>query len=221
MKLGLQGVTILYSSGDAGVAANIGDPYCINPANGSIVEGGVRFTPSFPGTCPYVTSVGATKILPGNTVHDPEVAARDQFPDFLFTSGGGFSDVFGLPSYQKNAINHYYRNYNPPYTGIQYNNSRHSRGYPDVSANGQNYTVVIEGRARRVDGTSASSPVFGAIIAAINNARFDAGKGAVGFINPVLYRNPDVLNDITAGNNVGCGTNGFSAVPGWDPVTGK
>ena len=25
---------------------------------------------------------------------------------------------------------------------------------------------------------------------------------------------------ITAGNNPGCGTDGFSAVQGWDPVTG-
>ncbi|KAF8265095.1 peptidase S8/S53 domain-containing protein [Lactarius quietus] len=28
------------------------------------------------------------------------------------------------------------------------------------------------------------------------------------------------FNDITSGSNPGCGTEGFSAVPGWDPVTG-
>ncbi|KDQ18021.1 hypothetical protein BOTBODRAFT_104857, partial [Botryobasidium botryosum FD-172 SS1] len=28
------------------------------------------------------------------------------------------------------------------------------------------------------------------------------------------------LNDITMGGNQGCGTPGFTAVPGWDPVTG-
>jgi tripeptidyl-peptidase-1 len=42
----------------------------------------------------------------------------------------------------------------------------------------------------------------------------------VGFINPVLYANPSALNDIKKGNNPGCLTNGFSAVSGWDPVTG-
>jgi tripeptidyl-peptidase-1 len=42
----------------------------------------------------------------------------------------------------------------------------------------------------------------------------------VGFINPVLYANPGVLNDIKKGNNPGCGTDGFQAVKGWDPVTG-
>jgi tripeptidyl-peptidase-1 len=29
-----------------------------------------------------------------------------------------------------------------------------------------------------------------------------------------------VLHDITKGTNAGCGTNGFSASAGWDPVTG-
>ncbi|KAH9176064.1 hypothetical protein EDB89DRAFT_2128850 [Lactarius sanguifluus] len=28
------------------------------------------------------------------------------------------------------------------------------------------------------------------------------------------------LNDITSGSNPGCNTDGFSAIPGWDPVTG-
>jgi len=42
----------------------------------------------------------------------------------------------------------------------------------------------------------------------------------VGFVNPVLYAHPEMFNDITLGDNPGCGTNGFEAVPGWDPVTG-
>lgn len=29
-----------------------------------------------------------------------------------------------------------------------------------------------------------------------------------------------VFNDITMGGNQGCGTAGYTAVPGWDPVTG-
>ena len=54
----------------------------------------------------------------------------------------------------------------------------------------------------------------------VNAARMDVGKSSVGFINPVLYANPWVLNDITSGGNQGCGTPGFTAVSGWDPVTG-
>jgi tripeptidyl-peptidase-1 len=54
----------------------------------------------------------------------------------------------------------------------------------------------------------------------VNSARLSAGKGPIGFINPTLYDHPDILNDITMGGNQGCGTPGFQAVPGWDPVTG-
>ena len=28
------------------------------------------------------------------------------------------------------------------------------------------------------------------------------------------------FNDITNGTNAGCGTQGFPAAPGWDPITG-
>ena len=66
----------------------------------------------------------------------------------------------------------------------------------------------------------ASAPVFGAILNLINEQRIAAGKSSIGFVNPALYANPSVLNDITNGNNPGCGTKGFDAVPGWDPVTG-
>lgn len=102
----------------------------------------------------------------------------------------------------------------------QYNNSQTVRGYPDISANGANYVVAVDGSLSLVYGTSASSPVVGSIITLINEQRIAAGKSVVGFINPVLYENPDALNDITSGGNEGCGTAGFTAVEGWDPVTG-
>ena len=37
----------------------------------------------------------------------------------------------------------------------------------------------------------------------------------MGFINPALYQNPAVLNDIVNGTNPGCGTQGFSCAQGW------
>jgi hypothetical protein len=33
-------------------------------------------------------------------------------------------------------------------------------------------------------------------------------------IDPALYQNPWMLNDIISGYNTGCGTNGFNATPG-------
>lgn len=50
--------------------------------------------------------------------------------------------------------------------------------------------------------------------------RLAIGKGAIGFLNPTLYANPNLLHDIVSGNNIGCGTQGFEAAKGWDPVTG-
>ncbi|KAH8978494.1 hypothetical protein EDB92DRAFT_1909434, partial [Lactarius akahatsu] len=46
-------------------------------------------------------------------------------------------------------------------------------------------------------------------------------RPALGFLNPWLYGIASQgFNDITSGSNPGCDTDGFSAVPGWDPVTG-
>lgn len=88
----------------------------------------------------------------------------------------------------------------------------------DVSANGDNIAVYVGGKFGLSGGTSAATPIFSSIVNRIIEARLAIGKGPLGFLNPALYANPWVLNDITNGTNPGCGTNGFSAVKGWDPV---
>jgi len=97
--------------------------------------------------------------------------------------------------------------------------------------------IFTGGREGLIGGTSASSPAFAAILNRINEERIAAGKSTIGFVNPTLvsfkidskhtlelrpsqYAHPDVLHDIVKGTNAGCGTQGFSASPGWDPVTG-
>jgi len=37
------------------------------------------------------------------------------------------------------------------------------------------------------------------VINRINEERLNAGKGPIGFLNPSLYANPSMLNDITNG----------------------
>ena len=218
MKLGMAGVTVLYSSGDNGVAGNGGE--CCNKAKcagGGQSTSGKTFNPSFPGTCPYITSVGATQVKPGASVTgtSPEEACET-----VIYSGGGFSNVFAIPSYQKSAVATYFAQHKPPYTSTQYNNSQTVRAYPDVAANGANYVVAVDGSLSLIYGTSASSPTFGSIITLINEQRVNSGKAVVGFINPTIYANPSAFNDITTGGNQGCGTAGFTSVTGWDPVTG-
>lgn len=162
--------------------------------------------------------MGATEVPTGVDVSsaiasgtEPEVACET-----VIFSGGGFSNVFALPDYQASAVNAYLTDYPPPYTSAQYNNSGAARAFPDISANGANYVVAVDGSFSLVYGTSASSPVVGSIFTLINEQLAAAGKSPVGFVNPVLYDNPDALNDITNGTNPGCGTSGFSAEPGWD-----
>jgi len=72
-----------------------------------------------------------------------------------------------------------------------------------------------------VGGTSASSPTFAGVIALLNDFRLSQNKSSLGFLNPLIYSTGTAgFNDITSGSNPGCGTNGFSAGTGWDPVTG-
>lgn len=219
MKLGLTGTTFLYSSGDYGVAGNSGQCCTKAKCAGGTYNSGSSgtFNPSFPATCPYVTAVGATQIKPNTAV---TATAPEEACQTVIYSGGGFSNVFAMPSYQSSAVAKYFKSHKPTYSATQYNNSQTVRGYPDVAANGANYVVAVDGSLTLVYGTSASAPVFGSIITLINEQRVSAGKSAVGFINPTLYANPSAFNDITSGGNQGCGTKGFTAVAGWDPVTG-
>lgn len=147
-----------------------------------------------------------------------------------YSSGGGFSNVYAIPSYQQPAIDTFFTAHDPPYpyyssfvndssqfaelgaNGGVYN--RIGRGIPDVAANGDNTAVYVAGEFQRGGGTSASTPIFAAVLNRINEERIKGGKGPVGFVNPVLYGNPWVLNDITNGSNPGCGTVGFNASTG-------
>jgi tripeptidyl-peptidase I len=149
-------------------------------------------------------------------VDDPD--ANDPKNDYY--SGGGFSNVFALPSYQSAAVTNYLTNYPPHYPSHIYNNSGTSRAYPDVSALGLNLATVYLGSTYGVGGTSASTPIFASIVTLLNEARIAAGKGPIGFLNPTLYAHPEAFNDITVGGNPGCGSDGFKCAPGWDPVTG-
>jgi tripeptidyl-peptidase I len=107
------GTTVLYASGDDGVAGNGGN-----------CTAGVKFDPGFPSSCPFVTAVGATQINPGSTVFEPESVMKNRTESGrLISSGGGFSDIFAMPSYQATAIDNYLKDHPPPYTALQYNNS--------------------------------------------------------------------------------------------------
>lgn len=209
------GSSMIISSGDEGVGFSAKKP----------------FTFQVPAVCPFVTSVGATEVAPNKSVDDPEIAAR-QF-ERSYTTGGGFSQLFKSPKYQKDAVAAYFANHDPGFKyyngtkeypmgkekhGPKYN--RLGRGFPDVAANGKNLVVAAYHRYAKESGTSASAPIFAAIMNIIVEERLNAGKGPLGFLNPAIYQNPDMFNDITGGFNSGAGfKKAFKAVKGWDPVT--
>ncbi|KAI3322798.1 subtilisin-like protein [Xylariaceae sp. AK1471] len=214
MKLGLMGVTLLFASGDTGVAGISGRCTLDNGAPTPPGASFGRFSPLFPASCPWVTSVGGSALPAGGSVSDRQVVAYE------FTPGGGFSDIFPLPSYQAATIASYYATHDPGYNSSRYNNSQAARGFPDVAVASQDFVTGLDGDFMAFSGTSAAAPTFGAMITLINGERIKAGKGPVGFLNQVLYAHPEIFDDIVEGHQSGCGTQGFSAVEGWDPASG-
>jgi tripeptidyl-peptidase-1 len=123
-----------------------------------------------------------------------------------------------MPEYQKAAVTSYLSHAKLPFNSTLFNSA--GRAYPDISANGNNIGVIINGTVNSVGGTSASSPIVASLFTLINNQLLAAGKPVIGFANPVLYAHPEAMNDIVSGHAPACNTPGFAAVPGWDPVTG-
>ncbi|KAI1120614.1 peptidase S8/S53 domain-containing protein [Nemania abortiva] len=214
MKLGLMGVTLLFSSGDTGVAGLSGRCLMDNGVPTPVGASYGRFNPLFPASCPWITSVGGSALPANGTVGDSQVVA------YKFAPGGGFSNVFPLPDYQASAIASYYATHDPDYNISRYNNSQAARGFPDVALSSQDFITGIDGGFQAFTGTSAAAPMFGAMITLINGDRIKAGKGPVGFLNQVLYAHPEIFDDIIEGHQSGCGTEGFQAVKGWDPASG-
>ncbi|KAH8889041.1 subtilisin-like protein [Thozetella sp. PMI_491] len=210
-KLALQGTTVIFASGDAGVANayNANHPtICLNAEYGYVDANGTKFLPSFPQNCPYITTTGGTQLL--GSIEEGEVVAP--------FSGGGFSDIFAAPPWQNAAVSGYLNANDPGYGPEVFNRS--GRGFPDMATISTNVAVVYLNRTLAISGTSAGPPIFGSMITLLNEERLHAGKPPIGFLNPLMYAHPEMFNDITDGSNPGCGTDGFQAARGWDPVTG-
>jgi subtilase family serine protease len=219
-----QGQTLFASSGDSGAA----QPSCDGKS--------AVFAASSPASDTNVTGVGGTTLNAsdpaGNYLGEttwteqlfgcnpPAVALAD-----INCSGGGFSTLYGRPAWQQALVKG-----GMPHAG---------RGVPDVAYDaGVNGGVITHCAvcnltigAQPTDlfffifgGTSAGSPQWAALTADANQM---AGH-RLGNINQSLYQFAQAppmyasgFHDVTVGNNnvAEIGT-GYSAGPGWDPVTG-
>eukprot|EP00045_Choanoeca_perplexa_P016098 m.212745 g.212745 ORF g.212745 m.212745 type:complete len:533 (-) comp17168_c0_seq6:80-1678(-) len=197
-KLATLGISVIFASGDSGVYSR--------QSNGPI------FRPDFPASLPAITGVGATQLNFDGT--------EDTGVGF---SGGGFclSKYFNRSTecpYQEDAVAHFFSTSTelPPAQDYDHDGC----AYPDVSAQGVGFETYIDGILQPVSGTSAACPTFAAVVALLNDQRLKAGKPLLGFLNPILYKHPEAFNDMTKGTNRGSGLHGFTAIAGFDPVTG-
>ncbi|KAK3321723.1 Pro-kumamolisin, activation domain-containing protein [Apodospora peruviana] len=261
MKLALQGVTVVESSGDYGVGGRRSDPKegCLGPDRDV-------YSPRLMSNCPYVLSVGATALVSrdggggngsrwgdgGDFREDKERRGRggggggshgrrpteSQFAERAptsFASGGGFSNIYSTPRWQKRHVDGYLRRANISHLGYDGDGggssnsskerrgrlfNRAGRGYPDVAAIGDNYRVITGGYSQRMGGTSVAVPIWASVLTLLNEERLAVGKSTIGFVHQVFYQHPEVFTDITTGSNPGCGGAGFQVKEGWDPVTG-
>jgi len=189
---GLMGKTVFAAAGDNGSSDGVDD------GNNHV---------DFPASSPNVVACGGTKLTatPDNSSIASETVWNEQAQG-MGATGGGVSDSFPLPDYQKNA--------NVPAPA----NTNGGRGVPDVAGDADpvtGYNVLVDGTSRVSGGTSAVAPLYAGFFARINEALVSARKPRVGFVNAQLYQGASAFNDITFGNN-----GGFSAGPGWDPATG-
>lgn len=160
----------------------------------------------FPASSPYALACGGTRLETANNTVSSEVVWNDSATS---ATGGGISDVFGLPTWQASV-------HIPP----SINDQHAGRGVPDVAGDADpqtGYQIHVDGQDVVFGGTSAVAPLWAGLIALINQQR---GK-PLGYLNPLLYQNytqiaqANALRDVTSGNN-----GGYAAGPGWDACTG-
>ena len=185
------GVTVCVASGDNGSSDGVDDG---------------KAHVDFPASSPYALACGGTHLVgSGNSITDEEV--WNDLPNDGAT-GGGVSDAFSLPPWQKAANI-------PP----SVNPGNHKgRGLPDVAGDADpltGYRVEVDGSNAVVGGTSAVAPLLAGLIALFNQAL----ASSVGYLNPNLYKkvalSAGTFHDITRGNN-----GAYQAGPGWDACTG-
>jgi kumamolisin len=225
----LQGITICSSCGDYGSVTPIvqfDTPTLATTAN-------------FAATSPYVLGCGGTTLYAQNGAITQEVV-WNRFQElalwrepglgpfsFSMATGGGISRMFPLPDYQRGAQV-------PPAIIRPWNQftllgSRAfaGRGTPDVAANADlltGYQTFFDGKPSRGGGTSASAPMWAALVILLNEglARNHGSRTRVGWLNPLLYAlalngQTKVVRRITEGNNGGYSA---SATAPWNACTG-
>ncbi|KAF8266400.1 peptidase S8/S53 domain-containing protein [Lactarius quietus] len=207
-QLGARGVTVLFPSGNDGVGKK---ENCQADGSGRVqfiidslhpdTAAGTNLSPqrhNFVG--PYVTSVGGTT---GGTGQGPEVAAAIDGT----ISGEASRTIFCAPPTKMMLC--------PPFWS-----SSEARAI-SRAVQAQQHRRVLPPPLGFEHPVDPSGQTAAGVISLLNDHLLSTDRAPLGFLNPLLYGHlRPAMNDITSGSNPGCNTPGFSAVPGWDPVTG-
>lgn len=202
---GLLGMTVLVAAGDHGSADR--------PSTDAGYDGLAHV--DFPASSPHATGCGGTHLEGNGGAITLETVWNDGDG---WATGGGVSDLFDKPTWQRSA--------NVP-PGVNPPGTRVGRGVPDVAGNADittGYEIYLNGSDSTAGGTSAVAPLWAGLVALLNQA---TGR-QLGFINPVLYspQGTRALRKIISGSNaIGAMANqpataGYSAAKGWNACTG-
>ena len=204
------GKCILYKTVDSKPSANS------TTFSGFATKQKVQLWPAWLASSPWITAVGATRFM-GQKAGNAEMAS-DQFG-----AGGGFSTQFDQTNaaWQAKATAKYLSSVDqstlPPADFCP----AKGRGTPDVALLGEGYQVFVNGQPTSVGGTSASTPAFAGMMSMLNDARLQAGKPVMGFLNPpplqecrCIHRRRPRLGAVASLPY------GWNCATGWDPVTG-
>jgi len=204
----MAGITVCVSSGDDGSGCNMSD---------------AKAHVEFPGSSPFVLSVGGTMLNPSTTPPSEVVwwqsPGRRTGNGHSGATGGGVSVKFDRPAWQTVNI----ASVNP--------GAIDGRVVPDVAAlaGPPLYALVMQGQPAPNGGTSASAPLWASLIARIDAALPAAKKQR--FLPRLLYQNAAQgggtigaagCSDIVSGHNTSTPQpgKGYQAVAGYDAVTG-
>jgi tripeptidyl-peptidase-1 len=203
--------------------------------------------PIYPASSNWVTTVSSTSYSSstGNTASPPictrgyacssglgqEYFTMANNTYYVWTGGSGFANYTAMPSWQKAAVTKWLQPSTsktwPVPPPVFFNPA--NRAYPDVSALGDRILIWQGGIVGVTAGTSASTPIFAALVSLLNDERLNAGKKPLGFLAPLLYTmqqdKPETFHDITQGSSSWSRASysckyGYGCSVGYDPASG-
>jgi subtilase family serine protease len=212
VRNGASVVSMSWTAGEVSGERNLDNHFVANGVTFLAASGDTGTGVAYPAASPYVIGVGGTSLTldaSGNYLSEAAWSG----------SGGGLSRYENEPLAQEQF-------------GIP-DNSRGSRGVPDVSYNanpGTGYAVYdsigINGYSGwfQVGGTSAGAPQWAALVAIANSQRVAARKANLTSANGTVYSTAKSnlaanFHAVTAGTNGSCGVI-CDALAGYDYVTG-